>query len=452
MTAPLVLEANDDPLPYCLIQIANGQFDLSFIVLIACILLLLFLSGLVSGSEIALFALSPKAKRDLEESEHQRHQMILSLLERPKKLLATILIVNNLINIGIVVLGTYMFQTYLETSLSELVAFFIEVVVITMVILIFGEIIPKVYANREPLKVSERVALFIRSMVSVFSPVSKMLIAISNTVEKYIKTDKETVSVSDLSHALELTTDSIDNADDKKILEGIVSFGNTEVCEIMKSRVYVSAVEKETSFQDLMNVVLEKGYSRIPVYNETFDKVEGVLYVKDLIPHIDDEKFRWQEIIRPPFFVPENKKIANLLKEFQDKRIHMAIVVDEYGGTSGIVTLEDVIEEIVGEITDEFDDDEVIYSKLDDQNYIFEGKILLKDLYKILDIDGEDFDKAKGEADTLAGFLLEQMGRIPKKNEKLPFNQYKFTIESSDKRRIKQVKLTIENGEEKGPE
>ncbi len=447
MSVPLISDLSDDPLPGIFLQIIGGV-DISFFPYLLLVLTLLLFSAVVSGSEIALFALSPSDKKQLENSNNNNHSVILALLSRPKRLLATILIANNLINIGIVVLSTFIFNEFLSSGLSEFVAFFVEVVIITLLILFFGEIIPKVYANREPLKVSERVARLINILMMLFLPVSRLLIYLTNLVEKLIKPEKNSISVDDLSHALELTTESIENKEDKKILEGIVNFGNTDVSEIMKARVQVSAIDLETTYDELLQVVLEKGYSRIPVYRETFDKVEGVLYVKDLIPHVNVKNFKWQTLIRPPFFVPENKKIDNLLKDFQEKRIHMAVVVDEYGGTSGIVTLEDVIEEIVGEITDEFDEEEVIYSKIDDHNYIFEGKILLKDLYKILDISGEFFDAEKGEAETLAGFLLEKMGRIPLKNEKLQFKHYKFVVESSDKRKIKQVKLTIETPKE----
>jgi len=334
-------------------------------------------------------------------------------------------------------------------SLQEnvVLTFLVEVVLITLIVLIFGEIIPKVYANKASLIVSERVSGILHSLSVLFHPFSTFLVSSTSIIERKFNAEKN-ISVNDLSQALELTTDSIENKEDKKILEGIVSFGNTEVSEIMKPRVYVSAIESDLNFNDLVAFVLEKGFSRIPVYKESLDKIEGVLYVKDLIPEIGKEKVDWKRLIRTPFFVPENKKIDDLLREFQEKRIHMAIVVDEYGGTSGVVTLEDVIEEIVGDITDEFDEDDLVYSKLDEANYVFEGKTQLKDLYKVLEIDGEAFDALKGEADTLAGFVLEQMGRIPLKGEKFQLEQFQFVIESSDKRKIKQVKITIEQENE----
>ncbi len=434
------LSLDDDPLPESLLLFLS--FNYTQVALFFAVLLLLLLSAIISGSEVALFSISPEQRAFIEESKRKAHVKILQLIQAPKKLLATILIANNLVNIGIVVLSTYLLQPFLAAATSKVMLFFLEVVVITLLILIFGEIIPKVYANRAPLKVSERVANFIFSISRMFSWVSTLLVRSTNLVEQRFQSSKK-LSVDELSKAVELTSDALDSHEEKKILEGIVAFGNTEVSEIMKPRVQVWAVDFKTEFDALVDQILDKGYSRIPIYEESLDQIKGVLYVKDLIHEIGKKKVKWQKLVRVPFFVPENKKIDDLLREFQEKRIHMAIVVDEYGGTSGIVTLEDIIEEIVGEITDEFDEDQVMYSKLDAQNYVFQGGTLLKDMYKILEIDGEVFDQSKGEAETLAGFLLEQMGRIPLKGEKLNFEAYQFIVESSDKRKVKSIKVTL---------
>ncbi len=436
-----LLSEADDPLPWALGSVLSIS-SLQQLPVIVIIGFLLILSALVSASEVALFSLRPDDLKTLKGSKKPTHQRVLGLIETPKKLLATILIVNNLVNISIVVLSTYILAPFIQSTQSAWVVFFLEVVLITLIILVFGEIIPKVLANKKPLGVAEKVSGLIYMALVATKPISSFLVRSTAFIENKF-TPSKNISVDDLSKALELTTENIAHKEDKKILKGIVNFGNTEVSEIMKPRVHVKAIELNTTYEALLQHILENGFSRIPIYQESLDQVKGILYVKDLIPSIDKNKHKWQKLVRMPFFVPENKKIDDLLKEFQDKRIHMAIVVDEYGGTSGIVTLEDVIEEIVGEITDEFDDDDLVYSKIDDNNYVFEGKILLKDLYKVLDIEGNKIDAGKGEADTLAGFVLEQMGRIPQKGEKFKFEHYTFFIESSDKRKVKQVKITI---------
>ncbi len=402
------------------------------------------ISGFISASEVAIFSLSPEQINTLDKSKQKKHKAILTLLDHPKKLLASLLIANNTANIGIVVLFTYVNHNLFQLGGNEWYAFLLEVMIMTLVILIFGEVIPKVYANSEPYKVSEIVSIPLLYMDKVLSPVSNLLVNSTGSLDRLLSAKAKNISVDELSHALEITSrGGMDPTNDKKILEGIVKFGTIDVSEIMCSRVHVAAIDIDTTFSELIQYIQEQGFSRLPVYRETFDKIEGILYLKDLIPFIDEKNYAWNALIRPPYFVPENKKIDNLLKDFQEKKIHMAIVVDEYGGTSGIVTLEDILEEIVGDITDEYDDDELIYSKLDDANYVFEAKTMLKDVLRILNIDGTVFDEIRGDSDTLAGFVLELFERIPVKGEKANFDRYQFTVESSDRRRIKQVKITI---------
>lgn len=403
---------------------------------------LLCLSAIISASEVAFFSLSPEEKKYIEQSTDKSDQYIVDLLDRPKKLLATILIANNMVNISIVFLSTYIISFFFEDQ-NSIVFFLVQVILVTSVILIFGEIIPKVYANRYTLKVAERVSFFIHVLQKIFSPVSEVLVRSTNVFDAFFENKSKNISVNQLSHALELTSDNMADDEDKKILEGIVKFGMIEVRQIMKPRLYITGIDIDLSFQDVMNVILEHGYSRLPVYKDTIDKIEGIINIKDLLPFIDQKDYKWQELIRPAFFVPENKKIDNLLKDFQEKKNHMAIIVDEYGGTSGIVTLEDILEEIVGDISDEYDEEELSFSKLDDQTYVFEGKILLTDLCKVLDVDIEIFQRNSISAETLAGFILELTGRIPIKNERIEYESYVFTIESSDKRRIKQIKVVV---------
>ena len=407
-------------------------------------LILLALSALISGSEVAFFSLSPQDKNDLEQSKARPDQVVVELLDRPKHLLATILIANNFVNVAIIVLSNFLMVRMFNFAGNEALAFVIQVVVVTFLILLLGEILPKVYANRQSRRLAGFMSIPILLLSKLFSPLSGLLVRSTSVIDKRVRTKSKNISVDDLSNALELTTDDQTNKDEQKILEGIVKFGNTDVKQIMTSRLDVTALDSDTTFDVLIQTISESGFSRIPVYEEHFDKVQGLIYVKDLLPHIDENSgFDWSELVRPPFFVPENKKIDDLLKEFQEKKIHLAIVVDEYGGTSGVVTLEDIIEEIVGDISDEFDDDNLVYSKLDENNYVFEGKTPLNDLYRVLDIDGENFEAAKGESDTLAGFILELAGKIPKKNEKVSFENYDFKIEAADKRRIKRVKVSI---------
>ena len=403
---------------------------------------LLFCSAMISGTEIAFFSLS-KTDLDLLSKEHSpAGNRVLGLLNKPKKLLATILIANNFINIFIVllfaVLGAYFFE-----NLEAGIRFLIEVVLITFLILLFGEVLPKVYATRNSIPFALFMANPVVYLNRLLSPLSYLLTGLTGVVERRLGKKDNDFSVEKLSQALELTADNATTKDEKNILEGIVAFGNTETVQVMKPRIDIFAIPDDASFSEVLSKIISNGFSRNPVYHENIDEVIGVLYAKDLLPHLTKTEFNWQALVRAPYFVPENKKLDDLLIDFQEKKNHLAIVVDEYGGTSGLVTLEDVIEEIVGDISDEFDSDDLVYSKLDANNYVFEGKTALKDFYRVLDIDPKNFELHKGEAETLAGFILEISGKFPKKFEKINFEAFVFTVEAVDRKRIKQLKVTL---------
>lgn len=419
-------------------------FDPGLIVPLVILMVLLIVSALVSGSEVAFFSLKSQDLDDLKGKSKPTFDSVVELLDHPKTLLATILISNNFVNVGIVILSSYITGTMFDFSSNPTLGFVLEVVIITFLILLFGEVLPKVYATRSSVAFSSFMSRPMLIMRGVFRPVSLVLVRSTNFIEKRLNKATENLSVDDLSQALELTNSEDTSQDEQKILEGIVKFGNTNVRQIMKPRMDVICIDVTWDYHKVLSIILDSGYSRIPVYEDNFDNVKGVLYIKDLLPHIDAaEDFDWNALMRDSFFVPENKKIDDLLKEFQEKKIHLAVVVDEFGGTSGIITLEDVIEEIVGEISDEFDDDELVYSKLDDRHYVFEAKIHLTDFSKVLDIDVERFDQARGEADTLAGFVLEIAGKFPEKNEEIEFDGIIFRVESRDGRRIKRIKVSL---------
>lgn len=401
---------------------------------------LLIISGIISGTEVAFFSLS---KADLETESDPNISQVNQLLENPKKLLATILISNNFINILFILLFTYVGDYYFKDLASPLIKFFLEIVMVTFLILLFGEVLPKIYANRNASGFASFMAKPMLFLSSVLSFLSIPLLNLTNIVEKKLSKKQSDFSVEVLSQALELTSKGATTKEEKKILQGIVNFGNTDTSQIMCPRMDIFALAHDEEFNEVTEKIIKKGHSRIPVYKENIDNIIGILYTKDLIPHLSKKTFQWKKIIREAFFVPENKKLDDLLKEFQDMKNHMAIVVDEYGGTSGLITLEDIIEEIVGDISDEFDQIDLSYSKLDDFNYVFEGKTTLKDFYKVLQIEEDVFEEHKFEAETLAGFILEITGKFPKKNEKVTFKKYVFTIEAIDKKRIKQVKISL---------
>ncbi len=438
----------EEPPEQIILTIAQSatSHPLSFEIILSLFIMafLLLCSALISGSEVAYFSLNGSELDRLRVSKNKSESRVIELLEKPKRLLATILIANNFINVGIVILSTFIIDGLFTFNNYQL-KFLIQVVAVTFILLLIGEVIPKVYATRKAERLAGAMAIPLFYIQLIVKPISSILVHSTNFIDKRIKKKGHNISVGELSHALELSSDENGKDDDQKILEGIVKFGNTDVKQIMTSRIDVVPIEITSTYQEVVTTILDCGYSRIPVYKENFDNIAGVLYIKDLLPHLDNEDFDWTSILRNPFFVPENKKIDDLLREFQSKKIHLAIVVDEYGGTSGIVSLEDVLEEIVGEISDEFDDEDLIYSKLDDFNYVFEGKAPLNDVYRVLEVESEEvFEEQKGEAETLAGFLIELKGKIPKKGEKVRFEQYLFTVEAADKRRVKRIKVTIE--------
>jgi len=429
-----------------LISAVLKSFTLSIFVAILLIFMLLIVSALVSGSENAFFSLTPSEIDVYRDSTAAKHQLIIRLLEKPKKLLATILISNNFVNTSIVIISTYIVANLFDFTTFPVLGMFIQVVVITSLILFIGEILPKVYATQN----AKRIALFMASplhfLTRLFYPLVYILVKSSSLIDKRITRKGHNISISELSNVIDITSGTSTPRQETQILRGIVNFGDIDVKEIMKSRVDVVAMDSECKFVDLLKIVLETGYSRMPVFTENFDKIDGILYIKDLLAHLnEDNTFNWMQLIRPAFFVPENKKINDLLKEFQEKKIHLAIVVDEYGGTSGIVTLEDILEEIVGEISDEFDvaAEEINYTKIDDQNYIFEGKTTLNDFYKVFGLEEKVFDDIKGESETIAGLILENQGKIPEKNAIIQLDIFSFRIEAVDNRRIKRIKVTI---------
>jgi putative hemolysin len=408
------------------------------------IFILLFCSAIVSGAEVALFSLSQKDIDETIQDNASKGKIISQLLEKPKKLLATLLVANNFINIGVVILFSFVGKDLFAAITSPVLKFVLEVILVTFLLLLFGEVLPKVYASRNNVKFVKLIAYPISGLDKILSPVSLPMRSATIYLQNKLGKQKTNFSVDQLSQALELTATDETSTDEQKILEGIVSFGNTDTKQVMSPRIDVFALEITETFEAICPKIIEKGFSRIPVYRDNIDQIEGILFVKDLLPYINSNEFDWTTLIREPFFVPENKKLDNLLKDFQSMKSHLAVVVDEYGGTSGLVSLEDVIEEIVGDISDEFDDEPVNYSQIDDKNYIFEGKINLKDFYRIIEVDEDLFEDKKGEAETLAGFILEILGNFPKKGQKITFENCIFNIESVDQKRIKQIKVTIE--------
>jgi gliding motility-associated protein GldE len=418
--------------------------DTNLILGIIGVFVLLFCSAMVSAAEVALFSLTPNDLNKLNEENPRKGNLVTNLIHKPKKLLATLLLANNFMNIGVVILFSVVGDSLFSGIASPIIKFVVEVILITFLILLFGEVLPKVYASRNNVKFSMALSTPLYVLDKVLSPISLPMRNITIFLHDKFGNQKSSFSVDQLSQALELTSDEDTTQEEQKILEGIVSFGNTDTKQVMSPRIDIFGLDIEESFEEIYPKIVERGYSRIPVFQENIDDIKGVLFVKDLIPYIHKKDFDWKKIIREPFFVPENKKLDDLLKDFQTMKSHMAIVVDEYGGTSGLVSLEDIIEEIVGDISDEFDDENINYSQIDDRNYLFEGKITLRDFYRIIEVDEDLFESKKGEAETLAGFILENLGNFPRKGQKIHFSNLFFTIETVDKRRIKQIKVTLE--------
>ncbi|WP_346861263.1 gliding motility-associated protein GldE [uncultured Draconibacterium sp.] len=426
-----------------------GNWDILFhpisfeiIISIVVVLFLLLTSALISGSEVAYFSLSATDKKKLKK-ENKTNERVRKNLDSPEKLLATILVTNNFVNVGIIILTAFISNNLVEFVEAPALEFIFQVVLITFFLLLFGEIIPKVYASHFALSFAKFMALPLQTLEKIFSPLNAILIYSTGFVNRRLQKHKKDISMNDISQALELTSDQ-ELSEEKDILEGIVKFGNKDVSEIMKPRVDVVSLDIKTDFHQVLDVINNTGYSRIPVYIDSFDNISGILYIKDILPHSHKATtFRWQTLIRAPFYVPDTKKISSLLEEMQKAKIHLAIVVDEYGGTSGIVTLEDILEEIVGDITDEFDEEENFFTKISDNEFSFDAKVLLGDFYKVVNCDDTIFNDVKGDADTLAGLILELKGEIPTLHEKIKCKNFAFTIEEVDNRRIKQIKVLI---------
>lgn len=436
---------SDDPEPSLVLLSQFVELSSSYVLIngVAFIMLILA-SALISGSEVAFFSLDNTQISTFKEENTPSGNAILKLLARKRYLLATILIMNNLINIAIVTLATFFTWTLVDTKTPEGAVVLTLTVVVTFIILFFGEVVPKNYANQHNVTFAKTTAKGLLFLERILRPFSFLLISVTNVIEKNVEKKGQNLTVDELNQALEITTGDDTTEEEKGILKGIVNFSTLGVKQVMKSRMDITAVDIELDFHELMDKINKCGFSRIPAYNETIDKIEGILYIKDLISHIDkEEDFSWQALLRPGFFVPENKKVDALLKDFQEQRVHMAIIVDEYGGTSGLITMEDIIEEIVGEINDEFDDEDVAYNKLDKSTYIFEGKTTINDFCKIIETESSLFDVVKGESESLGGLLLEINSKMPRAGEKIEFEHFLFTIVAVDARRIKRIRVLI---------
>ena len=414
---------------------------ISAIIAIVLAGLLLFVSGFASASEIAFFSLSPSDLNAIDEKKHPSDEKIRKLLDDTERLLATILITNNFVNVTIIVLCNFFFMSVFEFH-SPIAEFLILTVILTFLLLLFGEIMPKIYSAQKTLAFCRFSAPGIWMFRSLFYPVASMLVRSTSFLNKHFARKNHNISVDELSHALELT-DKAELKEENNILEGIIRFGGETAKEVMTSRLDVVDLDIRTPFKDVLQCIIENAYSRIPIYSDNRDNIKGILYIKDLLPHLNKVDFRWQSLIRPAYFVPETKMIDDLLRDFQANKIHIAIVVDEFGGTSGIVTMEDIIEEIVGEIHDEYDDEERTYAVLNDHTWVFEAKTQWTDFYKITKVDEEVFDEVAGDSDTLAGLLLELKGEFPSLHEKVTYDHYEFEVLEMDNRRILKVKFTI---------
>jgi putative hemolysin len=436
------------PLSYSLLLSGIGVNapDFKIVIGFLVIIILLIGSALMSACEVAYFSFRPEDLENFKTDKNKKSKTILNLYNNPEKLLSTVLVANNTINIAIVLLAAYLSSKIFDFSSEPVLGFIINVVVITFLLLFFGEVMPKVYASRNNITIARIMAHPLTLLEKVFQPVTYLLIFSSAFVKRRTGTRRSNISMDDLSDALEMTSDDFN--EEEKILKGIVNFGNINVSAIMCSRIDVTALDIKSGFDKIVPVIISSGFSRIPVYSGSFDTVKGILYAKDVLPYTNNpSNFKWQALLRPPYFVPETKKINDLLKEFQTKKIHMAVVIDEYGGTSGLVTLEDILEEIVGEITDESDDNQPLYRKVDEKTYIFEAKILLNDFCRVLEIDEDSFEEVKGESETLAGLILELTGEIPQKDQIIKYRDFIFKIESADRRRIKEIRVEIKKTE-----
>ena len=434
-----------DPTYFSFAGIAFFPASISAIIALITSILFLGISAVISASEIAFFSLDPQTLKELESSELKSDRRLIQMIENPQRLLATVLIGNNFVNVTLIILLSYFTNSVISFENSPLLGFIFQTIIITFLILLFGEITPKIYASQFSKLTAQRTVKVIYFLERIFGPFVSLLVNSTSIVNNRLsKINRNNISMDELSHALELTSNSKD--EDTDMLEGIIKFGNIQVIDIMTSRVDMIDIDIKTPYNQLLGSIIKYGYSRIPIYSGNRDNIKGILYAKDLLPHIDKPaNFRWQSLIRPAFYVPETKKIDDLLSEFQQNKVHLAIVVDEYGGTSGLVTLEDILEEIVGDISDEYDEDEQLFTKIDNHTFIFEAKIQLNDFFKIEEIEENDFVKITNEVETLAGLILEIKGEMPQKNERIGFGRYVFEILSADNRRIKKVKLFIKD-------
>lgn len=432
------------PLSYLLLLSGIGINTPDFKVFIGFLILIILLIGsaMTSASEVAYFSFKPEDIENFKSGKDKKSKTVLKLYNNPEKLLSTVLVANNSINIAIVLLAAYLSSSIFDFSPEPVLGFIINIIVITFILLFFGEVMPKVYASRNQIATALFMAYPLTVLEKVFRPVTSLLLFSSSFVKRRTGTRRSNISMDDLSDALDLTSD--DYTEDEKILKGIVNFGNTNVSAIMCSRIDVTAIDIKSGFDKIVPIIISSGFSRLPVYSGSFDTVKGILYAKDVLPYTNNPgSFKWQALLRPPYFVPETKKINDLLKEFQTKKMHMAVVIDEYGGTSGIVTLEDILEEIVGDITDESDDVQLLFRKLDDKTYIFEARISLNDFCKVVEVEEDSFEEVRGESETLAGLILELTGEIPQKDQIIKYGDFIFRIESADKRRIKEIRVEI---------
>ena len=420
-------------------------FTVNAVIGLGVLCLLLVASALISSSETSFFSLKPADIEDLESRTDPKSRMVLRLRENPKQLLATILIGNNFVNVTITLLATYIVSELFDLANHTVAAFVMEVVVITSLVLIIGEITPKILAAKRPVKFSRFMARPLQVLMVVFTPLSKLLVNSTSFMDKHLEKKKAEISMDDLTAAVDIATDASTPLEEKNMLKGIATFTEKEVSSVMKPRIDIIAVEQGMDFRDMLETVIQSGFSRIPVYEESLDKVSGILYVKDLLPYLDVQTFAWQTLLRPAFFVPENRKINDLFQDFREKKIHIAIVVDEYGGTSGLITMEDVIEEIVGEINDEFDNvkQEQHYTKIDDSTYLFKAQTSIVDFCKVFNLDEDYFEEQQGEADTLAGLVLEIEGRIPEIGFSFNVEKFNFEITEADPRKIIQIKVKV---------
>jgi len=436
---------SDDPGPSIALLLQFVELPFSYWLVNSIVFIILILaSAVISGSEVAFFSLDREQLKEFGKGESAAGNAVIKLIDRKRHLLATILIMNNLINIAIVTLSTFFTWSLVGTKTTEGSVIITLSIIVTFVILFFGEVVPKNFANQHNAKFAQATARGLLLLERLLRPFSFLLISVTSVIEKHVQRKGHEITIDGLNQALEMTTDENTSEEEKGILKGIVNFSILTVKQVMKSRMDITAIENDLDFHELMDKINKCGFSRIPVYNETIDKIEGILYIKDLISHIEqDEDFVWQELVRPGLFVPENKKADSLLKDFQEQRVHMAIVVDEYGGTSGLITMEDIIEEIVGEINDEFDDEDVAYNKLDNSTYVFEGKTSLNDFCKIVGAEQTFFDDVKGESESLGGLLLELNEKLPRAGEKISYENFLFTIVSVDPRRIKRIRVFI---------